>query len=418
MVNIPTNFNNLSAPAEKYTSVGAVAQGQNRATARWVSIVGARPQFVKVAPICKAIEEHNRNAGIPIVEHRIVHTGQHYDREMAGIFFEDMEIPKPACNLGVGSGSHGTQIARMIERLEPVLLSEKPDWVIVYGDTNSTMAGALVAARLQFPLAHVEAGCRSADMSMPEEQVRVVADHLSCLLLASSQGAIDNLRREGIGVEHDPRNRHNALVGDVMYDALLQNLEMAESCAQEKLRFLGLESRSYYLLTLHRAVNTDKPERLRAILKVAGELDLPVLFPVHPRTRDVLAASGIVPGGMVRPVAPLGYLEMLAIEKHSRKILTDSGGVQKEAFYLGVPCITLRGRTEWPETVEAGANRVVGIDPGKIREAVYREDPRGSWPVETYGSGDASRKIVNELLAAGEFRMASKVSGGEYVSAR
>ena len=373
-------------------------EGESR-VAKWVSIVGARPQFVKLAPLCRAIEEHNRRAGSRFVEHRIVHTGQHYDREVTDVFFEDMSIPVPAYNLGVGSGPHGFQIARMIERLETVLLYEEPDWVVVYGDTNSTVAGALVAARLHLPLAHVEAGCRSYDLTMPEEQNRIVADQLSTLLLAPSQCAVRNLEIEGIGTKGDPRARRAVMVGDIMYDALLQSLAVAERVAPEKLRHLGLESGRYYLVTLHRSENTDRPERLRAILRAIETLDFPVLFPTHPRTRSVLAAQGIQLGGMIHAVAPLGYLEMLAMEKHARKILTDSGGVQKEAFYLGVPCITLRDRTEWPETVEIGANLIADSDPERIRAASLDEAQRGSWPITVFGGGDASKRIVEELLA-------------------
>lgn len=367
----------------------------------WVSVVGARPQFVKLAPVCRAIEGHNRSGGAPQIQHRIIHTGQHYERELADVFFEHMDIPRPDTNLAVGSGTHATQIARMLERLEPILMAERPAWVMVYGDTNSTLAGALVAARLQLPIAHVEAGCRSADMSMPEEQTRVVADHLSSLLLAPSEEALRNLRREGIGVADDPRKRRTTLVGDVMYDALLQNLDIAAERSAESLERLRLKSRGYYLLTLHRAENTSDARRLRSLLDAVGSLDSPVLFPVHPRTREVLAAAGASLNGQLRPVSPLGYLEMLGIEKHARAILTDSGGVQKEAFFLGVPCVTLRERTEWPETVEAGANRLAGTDAARIRGALENGRARSAWPATAYGSGDASTKIVTELLKGG-----------------
>lgn len=366
---------------------------------KWVSVVGARPQFVKLAPVCRAIEGHNEGGGSPRIEHCIVHTGQHYDREVAELLFVQMEIPTPRFNLGVGSGTHGTQLAHMLARLEPILASERPDWVVTYGDTNSTLAAALMAARLQLPLAHVEAGCRSSDMGMPEEQNRILADHLSRLLLAPSQRAIENLRREGIGTESDPRRRRVALVGDVMHDALVQNGALAERGACENLRQLDLQSNGYYLLTLHRAENTNDRLHLREILAAASSLDLPVLFPVHPRTKHVLVKSGISLNGNLRPVPPVGYLEMLGFEKHARVILTDSGGVQKEAFYLGVPCVTLRDRTEWPETVELGANRIAGTTSDAIRDAVSTSNHEG-WPVAApYGEGKAAHKIVNELLA-------------------
>lgn len=367
---------------------------------KWVSIVGARPQFVKLAPVCRAIECHNKLAKSPHIEHCIIHTGQHYDHEVAELLFVQMKIPRPNCNLAVGSGPHGVQLARMLARLEPILSGKHPDWVVVYGDTNSTLAGALLSARLKLPLAHVEAGCRSVDAGMPEEQNRIVADHLSRLLLAPSQSAIENLHREGIGVNDDLLGRRAVMVGDVMYDALLQSLDFAEKNADENLRQHDVESGEYYLLTLHRAENTESPESLCPILEAIGELELPVLFPVHPRTKHLLEASGISLNRALRPVAPLGYLEMITLEKHARMILTDSGGVQKEAFYLGVPCITLRERTEWPETVELGANRIAGRTPEVIGQAI-RERKEKDWKeFKPYGDGRAAQKIVGELLAA------------------
>ena len=372
----------------------------NGSSVHWVSIVGARPQFVKLAPVCRAIEARNERGESPRIEHKIIHTGQHYDPTVAGLFFQQMRIPQPDHNLAVGSGSHGTQLARMLERLEPVLLSEPVDWVIVYGDTNSTLAGALIAARLHLPLAHVEAGCRSSDMKMPEEQTRIVADHLSQLLLAPSQLAVNNLCREGIAGEDDPRNRRATMVGDVMFDVLLDSLPTAQIQAMELLARLGLESQKYYLLTLHRAENTNNPERWRQILDAAGSLDLPVVFPVHPRTRNVLDGAGVSLDGNTLAVPPLGYFEMLAAEKHARKILTDSGGVQKEAFYLGVPCVTLRDRTEWPETVELHANHIAGTDPARIREVVHSDSCEPDTTSAPYGDGRASQKIVNELLTS------------------
>jgi len=372
---------------------------KNDSTVRWMSIVGARPQFVKLAPVCRAIEAHNRRAVSPHIEHCIIHTGQHYDREVAELLFMQMEIPTPNCNLRVGSGSHGVQLARMLARLEPILAAKQPDWVVVYGDTNSTLAGALLSARLGLRVAHVEAGCRSADASMPEEQNRIIADHLSSLLLAPSQNALENLHREGIGLTNDRQNRRTVMVGDVMYDALLQCQQFADKGAEEKLEQYGLESGKYYLLTLHRAANTDSSESLRAILEAIGTLELPVLFPVHPRTRHLLEAAGISLNRALRPVAPLGYHEMLALEKHAHKILTDSGGVQKEAFYLEVPCITLCDRTEWPETVEVGANRIAGCTPASILEAIHSQGQREWLKSSPYGHGMAARRIVDELLA-------------------
>jgi len=366
----------------------------------WISVVGARPQFVKLAPVCRAIELHNAMHDVPLITHKIIHTGQHYDREVAELLFEQMAIPQPDHNLGVGSSSHGTQIARMLQRMEPLLREDQPSWVIVYGDTNSTLAGALLAARLKIPLAHVEAGCRSGDLSMPEEQNRIVADHLSQLLFVASESAASNLRREGIG-HNDPQGRRVVFSGDVMYDALLQHLTFAERRLDQNLKQFDLTRRGYYLLTLHRAENTADRQRLAAILRIVKSLDLPVLFPVHPRTRQVLTSGGIPMNGNLRPVPPLGFLEMIALEKNARKILTDSGGVQKEAFYLGVPCITLRERTEWPETVSCGANRIVGNDPESLRHAV-NEPYAADWSASTpYGDGKSAEKIVSHLVTTG-----------------
>lgn len=363
----------------------------------WVSVVGARPQFVKLAPICRAIEKHNARAGAIPIEHRIIHTGQHYDRDVAELLFEQMALPHPDFNLAVGSSSHGSQLARMMQRMEPIMKNDRIDWVLVYGDTNSTLAGALIASRLKIPLAHIEAGCRSFDLGQPEEQNRIVSDHLSQLLLAPSKAAMDNLTREGIGGENDPQKRVSMLVGDVMYDALLQHLALAEKRTPAKLQELELKSKQYYLLTLHRAENTNNRRRLATILKTVMTLDLPVLFPVHPRTKQVLSLTGISLNGKIRAVPPLGFLEMLALERNARKILTDSGGVQKEAFYLGVPCVTLRSQTEWPETVACGANQVAGTDPDSIREAVRGKQESDWSKLALYGDGNSATRIVSQL---------------------
>jgi UDP-N-acetylglucosamine 2-epimerase len=365
----------------------------------WISVVGARPQFVKLAPVCRAIELHNAASDSVLIEHKIIHTGQHYDREVAELLFEQMAIPQPDFNLGVGSSSHGTQLARMLQRMEPILREQEFSWVIVYGDTNSTLAGALLAARLKIPLAHVEAGCRSGDITMPEEQNRIVADHLSQLLLVASQASLDNLYREGIGNENDSQNRRVVFAGDVMYDALLQHMAFAERRLDDNLNQLELKRQGYYLLTLHRAENTSNRQRLSSILKAIKSLELPVLFPVHPRTKQILAASGISLNGNIRAIPPLGFLEMIAIERHAKKILTDSGGVQKEAFYLGVPCVTLRERTEWPETVACGANLIAGAEPDSILRAVA-SNGLADWSKTTpYGNGKSAETIINQLLA-------------------
>ena len=366
---------------------------------RWTSIVGARPQFIKLAPICRAIAAHNQSGRYPQIEHSIIHTGQHYDSAMADLFFVQLGIPEPCYNLRVGSGTHAEQLARMTERLEPILAREPIDRVIVYGDTNSTLAGALVATRLEIPAAHVEAGCRSHNWSMPEEQNRVITDHLCDILLAPCRSAVENLEREGIGVARDPRKRKVTEVGDVMFDALLANLAVAEVYAELNMRTLGLEAGQYYLLTLHRSENTDKSERLASILSTLEDLALPVVFPVHPRTLRVVNEMKLnLSGGNIRAIAPVGYLDMLMLTKHARKVLTDSGGVQKEAFYLGVPCVTLREETEWPETVEAGANRLTGVDRTSIIRAVEQPYADFRKTASPFGYGKASEQVVGELL--------------------
>lgn len=368
-----------------------------RTRSKWISIVGARPQFVKVAPLCRAVELHNRQFRNAQVEHQILHTGQHYDREVAGIFFEQMKIPAPKHNLGVGSGSHGTQLARMLARMEPILCSQKPDWVLVYGDTNSTLAGALLAARLKLPLAHVEAGCRSGDQNQPEEQNRIVADHLSQMLFVTCDKNAATLHREGIDTADDLLQRRVVIVGDILLDALVQNSAIAERDSQTFLGQYELQPKSYFLLTLHRAENTDNLDRLRAILEGVAGLGVPVIFPVHPRTQNALTQAGISLNRNLKPVAPLGYLEMLAVQKNALKILTDSGGVQREAFYLQIPCITLRDTTEWAETLEAGANRLVPADPAAIRAAALeRTNPVWKSPT-SYGAGNAAQHIVEIL---------------------
>lgn len=380
--------------------MSSIQDSTEKTESTWISVVGARPQFVKLAPMCRAIERHNSLGLRPYIQHRIVHTGQHYEREIAEILFEQLALPWPDHNLGVGSSSHGMQLARMLQRMEPILREEPIDWVIVYGDTNSTLAGAILASRLKIPLAHVEAGCRSGAITQPEEQNRVVADHLSQLLLAPSQAALNNLRREGIGGPNDPRPRRTVFAGDVMYDSLLQQLPVAEKLTEKNLRECGLTRKGYYLLTLHRAENTNDRPRLASILKMVTALDFPVLFPVHPRTRNLLEAGGIHVNGKVKRVPPLGFLEMLSMEKNAVKILTDSGGVQKEAFYLGVPCVTLRDTTEWPETVECGANHVAGTEPENVLRIV-RENHAVDWSHSTpYGDGKSAEKIIGELLAS------------------
>jgi len=353
-----------------------------------VSIVGARPQFVKLAAMCRAIEAHRG------VTHRIIHTGQHYDAVMSEVFFRDLEIPLPDCNLGIGQGSHGEQTGNMLRRLDPVLLELRPDWVLLYGDTNSTLAGALSAAKLRFPIAHVEAGLRSFNRSMPEEINRIVADQLSDLLLCPTETALGHLRAEGIA-------ERAVLTGDLMYDAALCYARKAE--ATNVLSRHQWATQPFALATIHRAENTDDPSRLEALMsgldRIAAEL-IPVVLPLHPRTRKAMAAAGCQPS-RIRLLEPVTYLEMLALEHRAHLILTDSGGVQKEAYFLKTPCITLRHETEWSETLANGCNFVVGTDPGRMFEAAQRAPAAGPWTLH-YGTGNAGSRILAALEAAHE----------------
>jgi UDP-N-acetylglucosamine 2-epimerase len=357
-----------------------------------VTIVGARPQFIKAAPVSKAIRDHNEKEKNPRITEVLVHTGQHYDHGMSQIFFDELDISEPNLNLGVGSGNHGWQTGQMLVRIEEVLLEEKPDYVVVYGDTNSTLAGALAAAKLHISVAHVEAGLRSFNREMPEEHNRVVADHCSDLLFCPTQTAVDNLAREGV-----TKGVH--LVGDTMYDAVLQFSSIAQK-RSTILEDLGLESKTYLLTTIHRPYNTDIPENLSNIFQAFAEIGEPIIFPVHPRTSKNIAALQRqsllekVPTN-VRMIEPVGYLDMLVLEENARLILTDSGGMQKEAYFFGVPCITLRPETEWLETVEIGWNVVAGANISAIVESFQQaiNSPPTKRP-HLYGDGRASEKIV------------------------
>lgn len=352
---------------------------------RIVSIIGARPQFIKAAPVSRAL----RAAGH---QEFLVHTGQHYDSNMSDLFFEELGIPEPDVNLSVGSGLHGAQTASMLAGLEEVIVRERPDCVLVYGDTNSTLAGALAAAKLHIRVAHVEAGLRSFNRAMPEELNRIVADHLSDILLCPSRTAVENLKAEGIraGVH---------LVGDVMYDAVLQFSGRAREVSSI-LKDLELEGGRYLLATVHRAENTDNVARLRAILTALSAIKETVVFPVHPRTRKLLSersGDGLSLAGNVRVVEPVGYLDMLMLEQNARMILTDSGGVQKEAYWLKVPCVTLRDETEWVETVEAGWNILVGADAKRIVQAVSGFRPAEGSYRQLYGDGRVAEQCVYVL---------------------
>jgi len=346
-----------------------------------VTVLGARPQFIKAAPVTQAL----RSAG----HHEfLVHTGQHYDHLMSAVFFEEMGLPSPDVNLGVGSDTHARQTAQMMIGIEEILKEQQPDWALVYGDTNSTLAGALAAAKLGVPLAHVEAGLRSFNRSMPEEHNRVLTDHCANLLLCPTRTAVANLGREGIisGVHQ---------VGDTMYDVILQYADTARR--RPIVSELGLSRKQYYLATVHRPSNTDDPARLRNLLEAFAALDAPVVFPVHPRTRQKIDELGrLTLSPVLRLIEPAGYLDMLALEQGARAILTDSGGVQKEAFFCGVPCITLREETEWTETVDSGWNTLTGADPAAIAEAARRSPPPAS-PPGLFGDGKAATRIVSHL---------------------
>ncbi len=346
-----------------------------------VSVVGARPQFIKAAAVSRVMRRQHHEI--------LVHTGQHYDENMSAVFFTELDIPLPDVNLGIGSGGHGAQTGAMLIRIEEVLLREQPDRVVVYGDTNSTMAGALAAVKCHIPVAHVEAGLRSFNRAMPEEINRVVTDHVADLLLCPSQTAVDNLAAEGViqGVH---------LVGDVMADVLMLAAEHAPSHS-DVLNRLGLTPHGYLLATVHRAENTDDPDRLRSILAAFLEIGEPIVFPVHPRTRKRIAELNI---SLDRPnlhvVEPVGYLDMVMLEQSARLIMTDSGGIQKEAYWLRVPCLTLRDETEWVETVALGWNHLVGANIQSILEAVASFMPPDEHPV-LYGVGQATQRIVERM---------------------
>lgn len=348
-----------------------------------VTILGARPQFIK----SWAISDAFRRAKLHEV---VLHTGQHYDDSMSGRFFTELGLVQPAYHLGVGSGPHGQQTGRMLEAIEGVLIKERPDWVVVYGDTNSTIAGALAAAKSNFPLAHIEAGLRSFNRRMPEEVNRVLTDHVSTLLFCPSQAAADNLAREG--VEHGI-----TVVGDVMQDALLHFSARAQT-ASTILAQLDATAGKYHVATIHRAEVTDNPALLRHLITALDRVALPVFLPLHPRTRARLEAHGGLPpaAGNLRLIEPLGYLDMLRLVGACRSVLTDSGGLQKEAYWLGRPCVTLRAETEWIETVATGWNTLAGPDASGLAAALARPVPDKR--PQLYGDGRAADKIVAALV--------------------
>ncbi|MDR3260756.1 MAG: UDP-N-acetylglucosamine 2-epimerase (non-hydrolyzing) [Tannerella sp.] len=359
-----------------------------------ITIIGARPQCIKAAMLSRAIINHNRFGDTPI-EEKILHTGQHYDENMNRVFFEQLEIPQPAWQLQCGRGSHAKMTAQMLVEIEKILLEDRPDQVLVYGDTNSTLAGALAAAKLHIPVIHVEAGLRSFNKQMPEEINRILTDHLSGHLFCPTFAAVRNLQNEGIreGVFH---------VGDVMYDAAITFGQIAGQTSSV-LSSLQLAAGKFYLCTVHRAENTDHQERLtriiRALVEIAGP-DSPVVLPLHPRTKTYLEKyqlyTLLAMNRYVRLIEPVDYLDMVMLEKHATAILTDSGGVQKEAYFHRTPCVTLRDETEWVETVAAGWNQLAGYRTENILDCMKNK------PVQTdireYGDGNAAGKIIDILM--------------------
>jgi UDP-GlcNAc3NAcA epimerase len=343
-----------------------------------LSVVGNRPQFIKSAPVSLALKEHG-------VEEILLHTGQHYDHELSEVFFLELRLDPPARRLDAGSGTHAEQLARMLPGIEEAAHEEKPDWVLVYGDTNSTLAGALGGGKAGFPVAHVEAGLRSFDLTMPEELNRMVVDRLSALLFAPTKTAATNLQREGIvdGVR---------IVGDVMLDANLRLAPIARSRSRA-LAELGIDPGGYFLATVHREANVREPA-LGNIVQALNALEQPVIFPLHPRTAAAIEEQGHRLSGQVRPRPPFGYLDFAALASQAGAILTDSGGVQKEAYWYEVPCITLRENTEWVETVETGWNQLVGTDPDRIVDAARETRVPDEHP-PLYGDGRAADSIAD-----------------------
>lgn len=358
-------------------------------TLKIATIVGARPQFIKAAAVSRVMAKHG-------VEEILIHTGQHYDANMSDIFFEEMSIPKPQYHLGIGGCTQGAMTGRMLESIEKILLDVKPDWTLVYGDTNSTIAGALAACKLHIPVAHVEAGLRSFNRRMPEEINRILTDHCAQLLLTPVAGATQQLINEGILPEKIVE------VGDVMYDAALYYAEKAPNHSQV-INEQRLTPKQFVLATIHRAENTDDPKRLEAILKGLQRIastGIKVVLPLHPRTQQVLQKQGLWETAQraLLILPPVGYYDMIQLEKYAQVILTDSGGVQKEAFFFQTPCVTLRDQTEWIELLAHGCNRLCPPDEEAILKS-YQEalDSRPQWDVQMYGQGDASEKILSAL---------------------
>lgn len=370
-----------------------------------ITVIGARPQFIKAAVVSRALSKYNQsvNSSSLRINEKIVHTGQHYDDNMSQIFFKELEIPEPGYNLGVGSGKHGEMTGEMLQKIEEVLLKEKPDCVLVYGDTNSTLAGALSAVKLHIPLAHVEAGLRSYNRRMPEEINRLVTDHISDILFCPTQQAVENLRIEGIVNEEksdrllhkiDNRQRKVALAGDVMLDSALYHGQFSTKPKFEL-------PKHFILATLHRAENTDNPGRLKTIFKAFKKInrEIPIILPLHPRTKKKIA--GLISqtsSSELHIVEPVSYHEMINLLKNCLLVMTDSGGLQKEAFFFKKPCVTLRDETEWIELINLGFNRVAGSDTKQILDAVQiMLNKKIDSDINLYGQGDSGRKIVTIL---------------------
>lgn len=348
---------------------------------RLVSIVGARPQFIKAAVISRLIKSDYTNS----IDECLVHSGQHYDDNMSDVFFRELNIPLPDVNLSVGSGSHGKTTGVMLEKIERLLQSKQPDCVLVYGDTNTTLAGALAASKLNIPIAHIEAGLRSFNKSMPEEQNRVLTDHLATYLFCPTDVAVENLEKEGIkvGVYR---------TGDIMYDASLYYRSLPHEPSVEI-------PKDYYLITIHRAENTDNRKRLKSIVDALNSFtELQGILPLHPRTKKMLDQYGLRFEEHIKLIDPIGYLDMINLENKCRFIVTDSGGVQKEAYFFNKPCITLREETEWVETLDAGANTLVGYNKERILPALKNPPAPQIWK-DLYGDGNSSLKIINTLLS-------------------
>ena len=358
-----------------------------------VTILGARPQFIKASALSRVLLDH------PEIKEILVHTGQHYDSNMSDIFFSELEIPEPKYNLGIGSSSHGVQTGRMLEAIETVLFEESPDCVVVYGDTNSTLAGALAAVKMHIPVAHVEAGLRSFNRKMPEEINRILTDHASDLLLAPTETSVANLLKEGIGQDKIFQ------VGDIMYDTALYFGSKAERLSTI-LDSLNLEPATYILATIHRAENTDSVERLKTVfegLSLTGQ-ETTVVLPIHPRTRAVLENAKLLScmKDTIQLIEPVGFLDMVMLEKNAAVIVTDSGGVQKEAYFHRKPCVTLREETEWTELVDAGWNTIAPpvAGPDTIKSIILKSIGKRGKNIELYGDGRAAQKISSILIEA------------------